>query len=125
MYILNKIYTILNHRRTIPQTISNLYIIMYTHAQYGTFVAIRQPRYFIANTRVYQQKTLNNSYRSATDHVSRTICNKAVGKHDRRLCRSPHGGLDLLLLFRRITIYIRLPSYILDTILYAFVRAEY
>jgi len=36
MRILNKIYyTILNRRRRIPETISNLYIIMYTHAQYS------------------------------------------------------------------------------------------
>lgn len=53
-----------------------IYIIYYyVHTRtIFTFVAIGQPRYFIANTRVYRRKTLNNSYRSATARMCRVLC---------------------------------------------------
>jgi len=135
-YILNNniLYTILNYRRgRISQTISNLCISLYIYYVRTIFtsVAIRQPRYFIANTRVYIS-TENAKQFVSIGHcscVSYTIYifNKAVGKHDRRLCRYPHGGLDLLLLFQRITRYIYTSAELHNTttILDAFVLSEY
>jgi len=110
----NILYTILNYRRgRIPRTISSLCISIYIY-YYGrtifTSVAIRQPRCFIANTRVYIS-TENAKQFVSIGHcscVSYTIYAIKLLASTTDVYVVPHTEvlIYLLLLFRRITRYI-------------------
>lgn len=119
VYTFNISSTILNRPRGISQTISNLclyiYIIMctlYSRSQYSRSWRSASHDILLQTRAVIDGKRWTILIDPLLMCLVLHICNKAVGKHSRRLCRSPHGGLDLLLLFRRITRYIYIYIYI-------------